>query len=210
MAHPPPLIHFDEIRVSSSKERKKLKSYLRLVLCSLPFPNVTIKNISGKLLHEGSFNIPFQKSLHQGTFYLSADVLQETHREGLQFSRNSSFIVGDVCCRSFTEIVIEFVKSIRQDAPDDIISITLIESTDNISTYEPRFEDACEFTEELIGMLKPYYDALHPEYIDLIKVYFASDMETHEDFYWYPRKYIPEKYICKSLSSVSDEVCILR
>jgi hypothetical protein len=145
----------------------------------------------------------------QGTFYLSADVLQETPREGLQFSRNFSFIVGDVCCRSFTEMVIEFVKLIQQGAPDDIISLTLIESTDYISTCEPRFEDACDSTEELIGMLKPYYDAVHPEYKDLIKVYFASDMGTCEDFYWYPRKYIPEKYICKSFSSAS-EVCILR
>ena len=167
----------------------------------MPLPECKVTLLSGESANFGPFNNSLQLSFSQGNFsgnFPGSD---------MRFDRNSALVIDTTICETWEQAV----RKTKWSKEKDLLEMTLIKSE-----CGAKLPHACTSRAELVGILNPYYQAVHPEYADMIRVYIEGDLlEGNNQFYWYPREYVPEKYICEKkyilgIEQNSYDCCILR
>lgn len=167
--------HFDLVSLDTFNDFGVLRKHLESFVDVLPVPDCVVQSFVGKVEYEGPVDQDFQCMVDEG--FLHPPGCYDFNKR-FNFPRRSPLVVGTTICRNFPELFKAFDWS-----GDGRNVITLIKTDDRDADFRP-----CYGKQQLIKWLKPYYEAIHPEYSDLVPVFVG-----HEQ-YWYPRAYVPPKF----------------
>jgi hypothetical protein len=160
------------------ESRKEGRRVLADFMYNVPVPKCAVRLLSGEITHLGPFNFSFILDFGRGYFRGSTE----------NSDHLSAVVIGTTICETWEDAI-----NGTNWQETELLEITLIKSD-----CGARFQDVCRNHTDLVGILNRYFQAVHPEYADMIKVHIETDLldQTNQS-YWYPRKYVPEKYICE-------------